>query len=51
MSSFLKYVHYPNDIFLISHRVMDIDQMALILEKGVSRVGLKIKRTKPRFSA
>lgn len=40
MTFFLKFLDYADDIWLPSHRVMDLGQMALDLERKASRVGL-----------
>lgn len=38
-----------DDIYLPSHRIMDLDQMTLDLEEKVGRVGSKINSNKPRI--
>lgn len=37
-----------DDIYLPSHRIMDLDQMTLDLEEKVGRVGSQINSNKPR---
>lgn len=43
--SFLKYLDYSHDICLLPHRIIDVDQMVLDLERKSGNVGLKTNNT------
>lgn len=48
MASFLKCLDYAHDICLLSHRIIDLHQMAVDLEKEAGRVELKININKTK---